>query len=229
VLNTVHNAIGFFLMKEALEIFKRTGNIKWQMQSAETLAWLLVSDKQLEAAEDIASREITLVTDKSQEIHVCRFHRVLGNIYRSKGEKKKAIYHLETAIGIASLFNWHDELFWNHYGLVILFLDEGEFDHANTHTEQAKSHAVNDGYKLGRATELQADVWHRQLRFEEARSEALHALEIYEKLGAVRDAGFCKDFLRIVEQATKDQSTSFQGELLETKLYPTSVDFHFLA
>jgi len=53
---------------------------------------------------------------------------------------------------------------------VELFRDEGRFGDAQTHLEQAKSHAVNNAYHLGRATELQAEVY-RQHRLEEAESE----------------------------------------------------------
>jgi hypothetical protein len=52
--------------------------------------------------------------EKGQELLVCRLHRVLGNMYQSKGEKGKALHHFETAIGIASPFPWHNVLFWNH-------------------------------------------------------------------------------------------------------------------
>jgi tetratricopeptide (TPR) repeat protein len=195
--------------KEALEIFERTGNTLWQMACSNDLALLLLDDKQFDAAEDVASRAIDLVPERGQEVIVCGLHQVLGNVYFSKGEKKKAIHHFETAIGIASSFNSHDDLFWNHFDLVSLFFEESEFDEANTHIELAKSHAVNDAYKLGRATLMQAGVWHRQLRLEEAKSEATHALEIFEGLGAMKDAGVCKGLLQEVHQAMKDRSTSF--------------------
>jgi tetratricopeptide (TPR) repeat protein len=202
---------------EALEIFKRTGSTLWQMQSSSDLAWLLFEDNQLDAAEDVASRALDLVAEKSQEVLICRLHRVLGQIFRSKGERGKSIHHFETAIGIASPFNWRDDLFWNHFDLIALFLpgDELDLDEANAHVEQAKSHAVNDAFKLGRATQMQASVWYRQLRLEEAKLEALHALEMYEGLGATKDAGTCKSLLQVIEQAMKDRSTNFRGGFLE--------------
>jgi tetratricopeptide (TPR) repeat protein len=212
--------------KEALEVYKQIGYTRLEIQCSNDLARLLLGDKQLEAAEDIASRTINIVTEKGQEFLACGAHRVLAKIYRSKGEKKKAIHHFETAIGIASPFNWHDDLFWNHFDLALLFRDEGEFDDASAHAEQAKSHAINNTYKLGRAMQMQATVWHRQLKLEGAKSEALQALEIYEKLGAAKDAGDCKGLLREVERALKTRSTSFQGELLEKILHPTAVNSH---
>jgi tetratricopeptide (TPR) repeat protein len=214
--------------EEALEIFKRTGNTSWQMQSSSDLAWLFIRDGQLDAAESVASHAINLVPEKDQELLVCRLHRVLGKIFQSKGERKKAVHHFETAIGIASPFNWHNTLFWNYCGLALLSRDEGEFDKANTHIDLAKSHAVHDTYNLGRAMQIQVDVWCRQFRLEEAKSEAQHALEIYERLGAAKDAGICRDLLQKVEQAMKTPTGS-QGELLQTIPHPTSVNFHFLA
>jgi hypothetical protein len=94
------------------------------------------------------------------------------------------IHHYNAALGIASPFNWRDELFWNHYNLANLFRNEDEFDDANFHIEQAKSHTVHDPYKLARAIRLQARIWYRQCRPEDAKTEALHALEIFEKIGA---------------------------------------------
>jgi tetratricopeptide (TPR) repeat protein len=215
--------------KEALDIFKRIGNTSMQMQCSSDLAWVLLDDKQLDAAEDVASHAIDLASDKGQELHVCRLHRVLGNIYRSKGEKTKAVHHLETAIRIGSPFNWHDDLFWIHFGLALLFRGEGEFDDASTHTEQAKSYAVNDAFKLGRAMDMQAGVWYRQLRLEEAKSEALRALEIYESLGAAAGGVDCVKLLEDIERAMKNRSTSLRGELLDTITHPTSVNLHFIA
>jgi tetratricopeptide (TPR) repeat protein len=206
---------GIQQVEEALDIFKRTGNTTWQMQCSSDLAFLLFENKQLDAAEDVASRAINLVPEEGQEFLVGGLHGVLGNIFQSKGEKKKAIHHFETAIGIASPFNWHDDLFWNHFGLAKLFREEDEFDDANAHTEQAKSHAIDDAYKLGRAMEMQASIWYRQHRLEEAKLEASQALETYEKLGAAGDARRCTDILLRVERAMEKRSIGFQGELLE--------------
>ena len=129
-------------------------------------------------------------------------------IHESKGEKEKAIHHLNTALGIASPPGWHEELFWIHYSLADLFCDEDEFDDANAHIEQAKPHAVNNNYKLGRAIQVQARVWSRQSRLEDAKLEALRALEIYEKFGATRDTEICTDLLRTIEEAMQIQESN---------------------
>ena len=69
-------------------------------------------------------------------------------------------------------------------------------------TELAKLYAVNDPYNLGFAMKLQAFVWYLQSRFEDAKSEALHALEIYERLGAIKDVGHCRDLLQKISETT---------------------------
>jgi tetratricopeptide (TPR) repeat protein len=164
------------------------------------LAWLLRQDRQFDAAEEAASRAIGLFPEKGEEYRVCKSHRILGYIYQSKGETEKAIHHFEVALGIASAFDWHEEPFWIHYRLAGLFYDEGRFDDAHTHIERAKSHTANSAYNLGYAMEMQAWVWYKQHRLEEARSEALRAADVYEKLGAAKDVEDCRTLLRDIQR-----------------------------
>ena len=185
--------------KESLGIFERIGGKKEQATCLNILAWLWIDEKQLDAAEDAASRAIDLVSKKGEEFIHCQIHRNLGRIYRSKGETKKTIHHFEMALGIASPPNWHGELFWIHYDLAVLFYDEGELDEANAHNEQAKSHVFDDAYRMARAMHMQADIWYRKGRTEDAKLEALHALGIYEQLGATSDAESCRYLLQMVE------------------------------
>ena len=206
---------GIQQVKEALDIFKTIGDTPQQIQCSNDLACLLFENRQLDAAVDVASRALDLV-ENDDEYLVCRIHGTLGNIYRSGKEKTKATHHFEMAIGIASPLNWHDQLFWYHFALAMLFREEDEFDEATTHVELAKSHALDDVFKLGRARQMQAGIWYLELRLEEARLEALQALEILEKLRAERDAGDCRELLRKVELAIEDRSASFPGGLLET-------------
>ena len=173
--------------KEALEIYERLGDAEGQGKCWNCLGWLLLDDEQLDAAEEAGSHAINLFRDQGREYWVCGSHRLLGDIYRSKGERGKAIQHFEAAIGIASPFDWHDQLFWTHLSLAMLFCDENEFDNAQSHIEQAKSHAIDDAYKLGRAMDQQAEIWYRQGRLEEAKAEILCALETFEKLGATAE------------------------------------------
>ena len=187
--------------KGALEIYERLGDKIGQADCLGHLAWLLYNDKQLNAAEETALRIIALLPENGQQFQVCQCHRVLGNIYQSKGETDKAIRHFETALEIASPFNWHYNLFWIHYGLVDLFSGQGRFEDAYTHIEHAKSHAVDDAYNMARAMWLRANLLYRQRRPEEAKSEALGAIDSFEKLGAARDAKAIGGLLRRIEEA----------------------------
>jgi tetratricopeptide (TPR) repeat protein len=194
--------------KEALEIVERIGDTIKQAECLDTLAWLLFDDQQPDAAEKAASRAIDLVPEKGQEFLVCDLHRVLGSISGSKGEKEKALHHLETSLRIASSFSWHQMLFWIHYGMAQLFGDRSELDgeiHESSHIERAKSHAVDGAmqYELGRAMHMQAEVWYRQLRLEDAKSEALDAIQIYEKFGVREELKLCRNLLQEVERAMK--------------------------
>ena len=196
--------------KEALEICERIGDKEGAAQSLNQLARLLLDDQQLDAAENAAFRAVGLISEPGQEHNACELHRVLGKIHKSKGEKQKAIHHLNTALGIASPFNWHGQQFWIHYELANLFRRADEFDDANTHIERAKSHTIGDSYSLGCLKWMQALVWCGQRRLGDAKSEALHALEIFEELGSAKDAGNCKKLLLIVEQGIKNRSTPSQ-------------------
>jgi len=215
-LSTVNRLLGLYeegirQAEEALEIFERMGDTVSQTECLNKLAWVLFRDGQLDAAENAASRAINLILEKGEEFLLCELHRVLGNIYQFKGDKKKAIFHFETAIGIASQFNWHGHLFWVHHDLAQLFLREREFSHANTHIELAKSHTADDAYRLVHVIKLQANGWYLQDKLEDAKSETLHALEIYEKFGAAKNAEVCRELLQMIEQEMQNRSASFQA------------------
>ena len=193
--------------KKALEIFERIGDIGKQGHCLVALAFALYQDNQLDAAEEAASRAIQLLPEKGEEYTVCESHQILGIVYTHRAEREKAIRHFETVLGIASSFNWNDLLSWIHYSLGKLFHNEGEFDNAHLQIEQAKSHAVGYAYGLARAVELQAEVYLRQCRFEDASSESLRALEMYEKLGSLSDAKDCRDLLQQIEGNMKHRDT----------------------
>jgi tetratricopeptide (TPR) repeat protein len=186
--------------KESLEIFQQLNHTSGQARSLQEFAQLLCGDNQLDAAEEAASRSIDILPD-SEQFEICQGHAALGNIYCSKDETEKAVNHYETALGIASSFNWDDEQFWIHFALAKLFRIQGRFDDVHTHIEQAKSHAANDAHDLGRAMELQARIWYEQGRLEEAKSETLGAANIYGKLGAAKDVKECQNLLQDIEKA----------------------------
>ena len=214
--------------KEALEIYKRFNDIPGQAQSLYDLAWSLHDDDQLNAAEEVALQAIDLLPDKGEQFRVCRCHRVLGEIYNSKGETKRAIYHYDTALRIASHFNWHQQLFWVHDSLAVLFFDEKRFDDAHSHIEHAKSYAIKsrEQYPLGRAMYLQAQFWYKEHSLEEAKSEASRAADVFENLGTTKELEYCRELLRDIEMErsiTSGESNS-KGELLEMVLLPTSTN-----
>ena len=68
--------------------------------------------------------------------------------------------------------------------------------------QRAKLHAANDHdtFLLARAMELQAGFLHKQRRFEEARYEALRAVDAFEKLGATSDVEGVRELLRWIDR-----------------------------
>ncbi|KAF9781682.1 hypothetical protein BJ322DRAFT_1077603 [Thelephora terrestris] len=192
--------------KEALEIMERVGDAANRAMCLETLGDLLCEDNQLDAAEEAIIGAMNL-WEEDQELGICRSHHNLGLIYSSRGERDKALYHFEVALGIASRFEWHYNIFWIHYSMARLFYKEDELDDAQTHITQAKLHAADDKFFLGRAMVMEAWIWFKQDRLEDATSAALCAKEIYEKLGAARGLGKVTDLLREIEEAMESRAT----------------------
>ena len=218
--------------EESLEIFERLNHTSGQVQSLQQLARLFWGDGQLDAAEEAASRSIGLLSDGEQFL-ACQGHRVLGDVYRSKGDTKKAIDQYETALGIASSSNWHGEQFWILCSLAELFRDQGRFDNAHAHVERAKSHAANSACNMGRAMELRARIWYKQGKLEEAKSETLYAADVYGKLGDAKRAEDCRKLLQDIEERARKPVTSdgldFDGEFPKTGLRPAPINSRILA
>ena len=198
---------GIQQVKEASEIYGRLNVPLGQARALQKLAKLLYRDGQLDAAEGAASRAIDL-SDGSDQLLVCRCYRVLGDACRSKGEAETAISHFEAALRIATPPNWHDEQFWIHYSLVELFFGQNRFDDAHAHVERAKQHTTNLPLFLGHVMKLQAKIWRKERRFEEAKSGALHAVDVYEKLGATADVERCRATLRNIEKEMETLAAS---------------------
>ena len=197
--------------KESLEIYKRLDDAEGQAECLVRLAFLLVADSQFDAAEEVASSAIDLIPGEVNQFAVCESHRILGLVYRYKGEVERAIHHYNVALGVASSFGWDDELFWVHYALAELFRDQGQFNDALSHLGHAKSLAINDAYLMGRAAEVQARVWFERRGLEVARLEAQHALDIFEKIGAAKDAEACREVLRTIQEELNNSLTSGQS------------------
>lgn len=217
--------------KDALEICEQLNDTFRQARSLFFLAWLLRDDEQLGAGEEAALQSISLLPGKIDRPIVCQCHRLLGQIYSSKGEADKAIDHFEVALRIASSLDWHAEQFWGHYDLAELSFNQGRSDDSHAHVEHAKSCAGNNTYLTGRAIHLQARLWYDQGRLTEARLEALCAVDVYEKVGATVDLEACRDLLRGIEQEMEEPIISggsdFNGELPDTALLPTHINLLF--
>ena len=204
--------------EEALGIMERVGGTPDQAQCLNALAFLLLENGQLDDAQDAASRAVGLL-EEGQELEICRSHRILGSIYSSQGERKKAIHHYEVALGIAASFGWRKPMAPIHYSMARLFLDEDMFDDAEAHITQAKLYTDDNTYPLGRVMVMQVTIWCRQNRLEDAASGASRASEIFEKLGAVKELEGTRALLQYIEREMQSRATAggagSSGELLK--------------
>ena len=216
---------------EAVEISKKLDNIFELAHSIQCLAWSLGGDGQRDAAEEATSRAMDLLPDDQYLVSRCR--TFLGNTCRYKGETEKAIEHFEMALSVASSFSWHNEQFWVYYSLVLLSADLDRLDDAQAHFERAKPYVVHSTYTLGRTMELQARLWRGQSRLEEARSEILRAVDLFEKTGVTTALEACRNSLTDIDAEMKglvaSDESGVDGELLGTAPLPMATDFTFLA
>ena len=211
-------------VREALGIMERVGSTADRALYLNALADLLHDNKQLDAAQDAASRAINF-GERGQEFEICRSHQILGEIFSSKGERTEAIHHYDLALGIASSFKWRNPMFCIHRSMAWLFYNDDKLDDAQGHATQAKLLAIHGSYCFSQATEVQAWIWYRQNRLEDASSEALRAHEIYERLGAARPLEDIKALIRDIERAMETRAVSIRsasgGELLAMMLNAT--------
>ena len=219
-------------MEDALGIYEQLNDISGQAQSLQQLARLLYAEPhgyQLDIAEEAALQAINLLPDDGEQFQVCRCYRILGDICSSKGKIEEAANHFNTALEIASTFNWYSEQFWNHHSLAWLLSCEGMFDSAHIHIGHAKSNAIHDPYLMGRVMSLWAKILYKECRFEEAKSEALCAADVFEKLGAMGSVRHCRAIIQDIEALAPSGILDSNGESPETSLLPTPVDSPFLA
>ena len=210
---------GIHQVEEALEIYRRHGDTMGQAQCLIDLAWLLSLGERFDTAEEVAFRAIDLLPEKGEQFRVYNCYRALGQIYRSKGEIENAIHHFKLALGIASSFSSHNDLFWVHYELARMFRDECRLDDAQVHVEHAKLHAVDSAYSLGCAMKEQAAIWYEQHRLVNiGRAQGLR-LCLFNKLGAAgKSVEDCGKLLRDIEKKlvtpVASGQTGFNCELL---------------
>ena len=236
---------GIRLAREALEICERLGTAEEEAlgvheelgaEKASCLGTLAVSlrdDGQLDAAEEAGSRAIKLLPEKGQEFEVCAAHLHLGIVYRSKGKAKEAVHHFMVALRIASSFGWHGRLFWIHLSMAELCVDKGELGGANACVRYAKSHTTDNTSNLVIAMQLQTLIWCKQGRFEEARSETLRIVKLYEALGIMGEAERYRTLAQRMQQVLdrpvdSDQPAS-NCELFQMMLFPARIYFPFKA
>ena len=194
--------------REASEIYGRLGDTARQAQCLIYLAWALHDDEQLGAAEEAALRGIELLRENGIQLQACQGHRLLGEIYTSKGETEKAVHHFEMALGIATTLGIPDDLCWIHYDMAVMFSGQSAFDAAHDHIERAKLHA-DSAYNLGRAMELQARFWIKQGMFEKAKLEASCAADAYMKVGATKNVEGCRKLLKRIDGLDLDGAGEF--------------------
>jgi hypothetical protein len=76
----------------------------------------------------------------------------------------------------------------------------------------------------------QAEFWHKQHGLEEARSEALRAVGLLEKLGDTEGMEYCRKLLRQIEEdELVTSSRDDNGEFLEIVRLPTPAKSPFSA
>ena len=196
--------------EEALEMCERLGDTEGRTKCLYNLAWVLYNDDQLEAAKDTALRLIDLLPEKGEEYLLCKSHRVLAMTYDSLKEKDKAMDHFEVALRIATPFGWQ-ELFSIHYNMAGMFLIEDKFDDANAHIERARPHTLDHAYLQGLAMDMQARIWYGQGRLDDARCEALRAVETFEELGGAQAVENGRG-LRSIGEAMEGGSASSESD-----------------
>ena len=228
-----HCKEGILQAREALEVYRQLGETVKCAECLIDIARLLQVDGQLDAAEEATVESIKLLPEQGQEHMICESHFTLGGIYRSKGERGKAIYEYEAALGIAATLKGHHFLFWVNFASAETFLDEDGFDKAHAHVERAKTYAHHNPFHLGLAVLLQAQIWCQQRRFEEAASEALRGQEIFKELGNSQFLEKCKTLLQQVEEAMENppasRGSNSNGGLLEITTPPALANSLFLA
>jgi len=219
------NAEGIPQAREASELYERFDKPTGCASSLRCFAWLLAEDGQADAPEEAINHATNFSSDKvAQSEH----HHILGHISLSRGGMGAAITHHERALEIATSLNSREGKSLIIRCLVHLLLKKGRFDDAQVHLEFLKSDAANDIVSLGLAAVVQACVWRREGRVEEAEAELSRAIGVYQKMGVSADfPERCNAFRRQIDEKMNTQDASREtggGECLGTVLTLVSVD-----
>jgi len=224
-LSTVHFRMGLLKegiqqAKEASEIYGRLGKPAEQADLLMFLIPLCLKDNQLDAAEEAASHAINLISEKGEQLCAC--HHLLGITYQAKNEFEKGIHHCKVALTIASPLNLFSFLADVHISMAQLFFYQDMFDDANAHIAQAKLDAINgnEAHTLAQIMAFQASAWYEQHRLEEAKSEALRAVDALKKCEAADDVENVMELLRKIDHDSRENVTPREldnnGEVLAT-------------
>jgi tetratricopeptide (TPR) repeat protein len=100
--------------EEALEICERLGDtVDDRQKCLISLARFLV----LTLEKKPYSVQLISFRRKARNFWSVNHIILLGDAYQIRGKMEKAIYHFEVALGIATAFDWHDQLFRIHFFL----------------------------------------------------------------------------------------------------------------
>ena len=133
----------------------------------------------LDAAEETVPRASELLREADNQRLPCECNSLLVRICLLRYEGENAIDYYQTVRGITSSRGRPDGLPFAHFGLAFAFWDQQRFDDATTHFVHAGSDVRDNLLLLGTMVELQAFCRYYQGMFDEARSGASRAIDIF--------------------------------------------------
>ena len=186
--------------REAMPIFQRLGDMMGVVSCHTCLSSLFRCAGRLDDAEKSESQAIGLIDalmPTADSTSRGFLHGFLCEIYSCRGDTGKVIFHLEATLRVAST---RGDRFQSHCELARIYIVEGRFDDAEAHVEHAGSLAANGSSESGSLMLLRARLLRGQGKFEEARSEALRALDLVEEFGGGDHVEEVKDLLYSIDK-----------------------------
>ena len=185
--------------REAMAIYQRLGNMERIVACHVWLSSLFRRADRLGDADECETRAIGLIDALMPTANptLCAvLHTCLSRIYSGRGETEKANSHSEAALGKSTN---RGNRFSSHCTMAARYVAGGRFDEAEAHVEHARLLAANGSSEVGEVMFLRARLLRGQEKFEEARSEALCALDALEKFGGDK-AERVKDLLQTIDK-----------------------------
>ena len=202
-------AEGISQAKEALEIYEKLNETVEQVDCLHVLASLFIEDNQVNAAEEATSRAVIISLDEPSKSQLREHYLILGHMCRRRGETGAANGHYMKALGIARSLNQQGEQLVTILSLVTLLVETERFDDALVHLDHLKLDVANNPRYVGVVMQAQARVLLYQGKLEEARSEMLRTIGLYEGIGV--SAGYMDDskkFLQEIEGKINERAAS---------------------